>query len=169
MSTLVIKSASLERLDSFMDSAGNNEEVTILTHQTHAGSIKANYQNASVAVYPFDSGFNPKNAKATQQTENRLTESYDKVIVLISNLSGHGHIEAIRAAFAFKGKAIYLYNINGNLIPVPENFIQIEFFKRIALYPAVIFATLLAWVVTGVILGFAAALRTIGALKNRKG
>ena len=150
MSVLIIKSASMERVDCLMSSqalasvelqTSTAGKFDILAHPHAAAGILANYPFVKVIEYPFKGDFNRKNVKRIA-SEGLLPADYDKVIVLTSNLSGKGHHNVINCALRL-GQNVELFNINGEFIRVNQSSFMREKFIRLLLSPLVISATLL--------------------------
>ncbi|MFQ5431762.1 MAG: hypothetical protein ACE5EN_04555 [Nitrospinota bacterium] len=165
MRVLIIRSASMERLDCLMSSlalssmesptAADVAQYDVLTHPHAAAGVRTNYPKVNVIEYVFQGDFNRKNAQRIA-SEGKMAAEYDKIIVLISNLSGKGHHNVISTALFF-GKNVELFNINGEFIKFKTvSFIR-EILIRLLLSPLVISATLLLsiWGIFKLIAGLA--------------
>ena len=145
MKSLIIRSASLERLDFFMAGGGSTPEklagMEVLTHPHAAASIRTNYPEVKLLEYPFTGGFNRKNAQKLIRS-GKLSPNYGKIVVLVSNLSGKGYHNVIETAFTL-GKNVWLFNINGELLQVTAASLLREKLTRAFLSPVVISGTLL--------------------------
>ena len=145
MKSLIIRSASLERLDFFMAGGGSTPEklarMEVLTHPHAAASIRTNYPGVKLLEYPFTGGFNRKNAQKLLRNGN-ISPNYGKIIVLVGNLSGKGYHNVIETAFTL-GKNVWLFNINGELLQITAASLLREKLTRALLSPVVISATLL--------------------------
>lgn len=145
MKSLIIRSASLERLDFFMADSGSTPEklagLELLTHPHAAASIRTNYPEVKLVEYPFSGGFNRKNAQKLLRS-GKLSPNYEKIIVLAGNLSGKGYHNVCETAFAL-GKNVWLFNINGELLQITAASLLREKLMRLLLSPLVISGTLL--------------------------
>lgn len=156
MNVLIIRSASMERLDCLMSSLESQTHAArydVLTHPHAAPGISANYPKVNVIEYPFKEDFNRKNA---QRIASKGRPDYNQVVVLTSNLSGKGHHNVIKMALLF-GRNVELFNVNGEFIKVTKSHFIRERFIRILLSPLVISATLLisTWGTVKLIAGLA--------------
>ena len=145
MKVLIIRSASMERFDCLMSSMSLQTDGTVdydvLTHPHAAAGILANYPNVNVIEYRFKGDFNRKNVERTA-SKGKFSADYDKIVVLVSNLSGKGHHNVINSALLL-GEKVELFNINGEFIAVKKSSFIREKFIRLLLSPLVISATLL--------------------------
>lgn len=150
MKTLIIRSASMERLDACAAALGGfGGDTDILTHAHFAQSIRGSYPAAAVVEYPHAGNFSPA-AMARLAEEGKLARHYDRVIVLAGNLSGAGHLNVLRGALRFGPAEIY--NVNNEFRPKSPVAAAGEFWGRILLSPALFFATILAFAIGGVVL-----------------
>lgn len=158
MKTLVIRSASLERMDCLMERLDANPDI--LTHPGAVAGISANYPSCNVIEYPFRSNFNKKDA-ARLIRGGKIRENYDEVIVLASNLGGGGHHNVLETAFLFGGK-VRLFNTNSQFADISLKSVKTEKIKRVVMLPLVIFGTILltVWGLFVLLKGF---------VKNRSG
>ena len=145
MKSLIIRSASLERLDFFMAGIGSTPEnladLELLTHPHAAASIRTNYPEIKLVEYPFTDGFNRKNAQKLLRS-GKLSPNYEKIVVLAGNLSGKGYHNVIETAFTLS-KNVWLFNINGELLQITAASLLREKLTRTLLSPVVISGTLL--------------------------
>jgi hypothetical protein len=154
MNTLIIKSASIERLDALFDllrngtqnSAQNGGRTDILTHRHWFDTIQKSYDRCRPVSYPFDESFSKRDTSTLIGKE--LHQKYDRVIVLTSNLSGSGHHNVLETAFLF-GENVFTFNVNGTLEPFPCSRLKSDALKRVALSPVVLSGTLLMWALCG--------------------
>ncbi len=150
MKTLIIRSASMERLDACAAALGGvGSETDILTHAHLIQGITNNYPAAAVVEYPHTGDFSPARM-ARLARMGKLARRYDKVVVLTGNLSGAGYMNVLRGAFCFG--PVEIYNINGEFRPKSRVAVAGEFWGRIILSPALFFATILAFAIGGVVL-----------------
>lgn len=150
MKTLIIRSASMERLDACIAALGGaGDDTAILTHAHFVKSIKDNYPGAAVVEYPHAGNFAPA-AMMRLARKGKLSPRYDKVIVLAGNISGAGHLNVLRAAVRFG--PVEIYNVNNEFRPKNPVSVAGEFWGRILLSPAFFFATILTFAIGGVIL-----------------
>lgn len=148
--TLVIRSASMERLDACAAALGGfGGETDILTHAHFAQSIRHNYPAARVVEYPHAGDFSPA-AMARLAWKGTLASRYDRVVVLAGNLSGAGHLNVLRGALRFG--PVGIYNVNNEFRPKNPAAVTGEFAGRILLSPALLFATILALAIGGMVL-----------------
>jgi len=142
--TLIIRSSSMERLDcllkNIMEKRGNLKGLDILTHSHAAPSIRKNYPEVGVIEYPFKGDFKRSFVKTCPET-TKFLNGYGEVVVLVSNITGTGHLNVIDTAFAF-GKNVRLFNINNQFMNVPTSDVYREKLGRLFLSPLIISATL---------------------------
>ncbi len=140
----------MERLDACAAALGGaGEGVDILTHAHFVQGIRGKYPSAAVIVYPHTGNFSP--AKMTRLAwHDKLAKRYDKVIVLVGNISGAGHLNVLRGALCFG--PVQIYNVNNEFRPKSTAAVAGEFWGRILLSPAFFFATILTLVIGGVVL-----------------
>lgn len=150
MKTLIIRSASMERLDACAAALGGlGSETDILTHAHLIQSIANNYPAAAVVEYPHAGDFSPARMARLARI-GKVARRYDKVIVLTGNLSGAGYLNVLRGAFCFG--PVEIYNSNGEFRPKSPVAVAGEFWGRILLSPALFFATILTFAIGGVVL-----------------
>lgn len=150
MKTLIIRSASMERLDACVAALGGvGGDTVILTHAHFVKSIRGNYPAAAVVEYPHTGNFTPAMMMRLARM-GKLAMRYDKVIVLAGNISGAGHLNVLRGALCFG--PVEIYNVNNEFRPKSPVSVAGEFWGRILLSPALFFATILAFALGGVIL-----------------
>ncbi len=148
--TLIIRSASMERLDACAAALGGiGGQTDILTHAHFAQSIRDNYPSAAVVEYPFTGNFSPVKMKRLAR-KGKLARRYDRVIVLTGNISGAGHLNVLRAAICFG--PVEIFNVNNKFLAKNPVSVAGEFWGRILLSPALFFATILLFAVGGVVL-----------------
>lgn len=148
--TLIIRSASMERLDACIAALGGvGGDTAILTHPHFARSIRDNYPGAAVVEYPHPGDFSAAIMMRLAR-KGALAFCYDKVIVLAGNISGAGHLNVLRGAARFG--PVEIYNVNNEFRRKSPVSVAGEFWGRILLSPALFFATILAFAVGGVIL-----------------
>ncbi len=147
MSVLLIRSASLERFDCFMEKFTAQPEaggvIDVLTHIHSAASLRAAYpgeRRINVIEYPFRGGFGKRNVLFLVR-KKKLKSRYKKVIVLTGNVSGAGHHNVLNAAFTIS-RDISLFNTESKFVNVAPGKFRREKFWRILLFPVVISATL---------------------------
>ncbi len=153
--TLIIRSASMERLDACAAALGGiGGSTDILTHAHFAQSIRENYPAAAVVAYPYAGNFSPEKMKRLMRM-GKLSRRYGRVIVLTGNISGAGHLNVLRGAIGFG--PVEIFNVNNEFAAKNPIYVACEFWGRILLSPALFFATILLLAVGGVVLlGFAA-------------
>ena len=163
MNTLVFKSASMERLDCLLDTLcgekKSDDRIDVLTHAHWGETINANYHFCNVIKYPFPENFSRKSV-VTLVSDEALLPEYDRVIILLSNISGKGHHNVLTAAEAF-GKKVLSFNINGDFSHISLLRIHLDNIKRATLFPFVISGTLLLGIVGGALLLSPLVLRSI--------
>ena len=112
--TLIIRSASMERLDACAAALGGIDgRIDILTHAHFAQSIRDNYPSATVVAYPFDGNFSPVKMKRLAR-KGALARRYARVIVLAGNISGAGHLNVLRGAMGFG--PVEIFNVNNEFL-----------------------------------------------------
>lgn len=150
MKTLIIRSASMERLDACAAALGGfGGDTDVLTHAHFAQSIRGNHPAAVVVEYPHTGNFSSA-AMARLAEEGKLAWRYDRVIVLAGNLSGAGHLNVLRGALRFG--PVEIYNVNNEFRPKNPAAVSGEFWGRILLSPALLFATIVAFAGGGLVL-----------------
>ncbi|MBI5179269.1 MAG: hypothetical protein HZA04_08455 [Nitrospinae bacterium] len=161
MKTLVIRSASLERFDALAQklglNAGYTDPVEVLTHPHATEALRANYPTVTVVEYPYTGGF-CRHAVKQMVRAGSLAKDHSEIIVLCGNVSGGGHFNAIRAAHE-AGSNVFLFNTAGELVPAPPAQVRREATRRLLLFPAAVFGTILVlalgvpWLAACLILG----------------
>lgn len=150
MKTLIIRSASMERLDACAAALGGmGGDTVILTHAHFVQSIRNNYPASLVVEYPHAGNFSPGKMKRLAR-KGKLDRRYDRVIVLVMNISGAGHLNVLRGALCFG--PVEIYNVNNEFRPKSPAAVAGEYWGRILLSPALFFATILTLAIGGVVL-----------------
>ncbi len=167
MGIMVVRSASLERLDACAAAMGGFPAgaTDILTHAHFAPGIAAAHPGARVVAYP-DAGNFSASGMGCLAAEGRLAAHYERVIVLAGNISGAGHLNVLSGAVRFG--PVELFNVNNEFRPISPAAVRAERLGRILLSPAIIFATILTLFAGGLLMA-GCAIRHRGRAGAQKG
>jgi ADP-heptose:LPS heptosyltransferase len=124
---LIIRSASFQQLDKNLPEILKNlseYQFDLLTHE-HGVRLAEKYaQIDKIFIYPYRASFHRKS-----RVKELEKESYDAVIVLVTNLTGAGFLNVIQYATTIRSREYLLCNLVSRLTPFTRRIVAIDQFK----------------------------------------